>query len=448
MNDAVRRRRLWTAFALTFFAEQVLLWWLHWGHGAKPLFGDEVLYYERALGIAGLGPMPPKIWLWPPLQQGFIGIVFRLSDASLLAVQLIQHAMLIGCAALLRGVWLRCDGRVRTANLAAALFLLNPSTPAYAFYLWPEVLHLLLLIGALWLLVALPWKKLAATMAGAAIGLALLAKSLLAGFWPVYALLLWRRDRWHAAIFPAGLLALGCVAVTAPVVYYGWRETGTPLIADSSGFNLVGGLTDRWRSDYIADSVAPLLGEYVSLPGTPQQRNAAMLERAEAIVERQGFGTTLIAQLSRQYFRLFSAKTPLLSQLPGPACAGFAGVYRGVGTALVDATIVLAGFWHALTLAGAAFGLAFWRRWREPLFWWIALFASYQFALFLGLHVKARFLLPLLPFLCGFAANGLVDLRIGIFTALPRWRFAFGIAVALGLLILAFGGPLLDRSCA
>jgi len=445
VTDAVRRRRLGTAFALIFLAEQALLWWLYWGHGAKPLFGDEVLYYERALGVAGIGPMPPKIWLWPPLQHWFIALIIRAGSGSLLAVQLIQQVMLLGCAALLRALWRCCDGRVRAANMAAALFLLNPSTQAYAFYLWPEPLHLLLLLGALWLLTLSP-RRLAAAAAGAAIGVAVLAKSLLAGFWPAFALL-FGRERWRTVFASALMFVLGLGAVTLPVLWYGWCETDAPLIADSSGFNLLGGLTDRWRSDYIADSVAPLYGEYLALPGTPQQRNAAMLARAEAIVEHQGFGATLADQLGRQYFRLFSAKTPLLSQLPGPTCAGYTNVYPGVSETTADATIMLADFWHLLTLAGAAFGLAFWRRWREPLVWWIVLFAGYQFALFLGLHVKARFLLPLLPFLAGFAASAIADVRDGIAVALPRWRWMSGAVTALGLLVLAFGGPLLDRSC-
>lgn len=446
MGAATRRRWLWVVFTLIFLAEQTLLWWLYWGHGAKPLFGDEALYHERALGVAGLASVPPKVWLWPPLQHWFIAVVLRVSGGSLLAIQLIQHAMLLGCAVLLRVLWRHCDGRVRAANLATALFLLNPSTQAYAFYLWPEILHLLLLLGALWLLVAVPWRRLAAAAAGAAVGVALLAKSLLAGFWPAFVLLFWREQR-RAAVVPALLFVLGLGVVTAPMLGYGWRETGAPLIADSAGFNLLGGLTDRWRSDYIADSVAPLYGDYLALPGTPQQRNAVMLARAEAVVETRGLGTTLSDQLGRQYFRLFSAKTPLLSQLPGPACAGYVGIYRGVSETLANTTIILADVWHALTLAGAAFGLAFWRRWRDPLIWWMALFVGYQVALFLGLHVKARFLLPLLPFFAGFAASAIVDLRAGIAATLPRWRWMLAAAMALGLLVLAFGGPLLDHSC-
>src|SRR6185312_9768587 len=105
--------------------------------------------------------------------------------------------------------------------------------------------------------------------------------------------------------------------------------------------------------------------------------------------------------LGRQYFRLFSAKTPLLSQLPGAACAGHLSAYRTPAW-LTRTLTVASDLAHALILAAAAFGLARWRRrggrGAQALWLVLVLFAAYQFALFAFIHVKARFLLPLLPF--------------------------------------------------
>lgn len=480
------RRRAWLAFLLLYAALQAVLWWLYWWPAPKTLAGDEVLYFARALGVAGLGPMPEKVWLWPPLQHWFMAALFRVFGPQLVAVQIAQNLLLLGAAFFLRGLWRRIDGRVRAGNLAAAIFLLNPSVLACAWWLWPEALHLFLLLGALWLLACAPWRRVAVALAGVAVGLAILAKSLLAPFWPAFALLWWNTKRGHDGEAPrarAGAFAqarawlreggagawqrsavfvFALTLVTAPMLYYGWRSTGAPLIADSSGFNLEGGLKDRWRSDYIDDAVAPLFGHYLALPGTPQQRNATMLEESAQIVREQGVLATLGEQLGKQYFRLFSAKTLLVSQLPGRACKGRMGAYHLDSAMLVQLLSLLAIGWHVHVLLYGALGLAAWRRWRQPLLWWIGLFVAYQLALFLGLHVKARFLLPMLPFLGGFAASAMLSLpRMHAALAQAthadedaqaplvwtRTRLVVGALLTALLCFLAIGGPWLDHGC-
>ena len=143
MPPAARRRAWWFAFLALYTLEQALLWWLYWGHGAKTLAGDEVIYSGWARDAPELAPFAQS-YLWPPLQAWFL----RALDTNVVAVQLVQTALLLGCAGLLRALWLACDGRRRAANLAAALFVLNPSTAAYAQWLWPEVVHLFLMLAA------------------------------------------------------------------------------------------------------------------------------------------------------------------------------------------------------------------------------------------------------------------------------------------------------------
>ncbi|MCP6640592.1 hypothetical protein NL504_29160, partial [Klebsiella pneumoniae] len=74
----------------------------------------------------------------------------------------------------------------------------------------------------------------------------------------------------------------------------------------------------------------------------------------------------------RQYFRLFNAKTLLVSQLPGPACEGYLATYAASqwSTPLEWITRAL----HGLLLALAALGIATWRRWRRPVLIVIVLF--------------------------------------------------------------------------
>jgi hypothetical protein len=440
------RRLLLSGFVVLFLLQQVALFWLYWS-GGKTLLGDELSYLAWARGFAGLAPMPPDTGWWPPLQAWLLGGLLRLFGENLLVLQLLQTACMIAAAALLRAIWRDCDGRVRAANIASALFLLNPSTMAYAHWLWPEPLHLLLLLAAL-RLAQRQGRALRQFGAGLALGGALLAKSLLSLFWPLIVLLYWPRLRWRAVL----ALLLGVALVTAVPLWQGWHLTGKPMIADSSAFNLVGGLTDRLRSDNIDDSVATLAAEYFLAAPTPAARNAVFMARAAAIVREQGVMATLGQQLGKQYFRLFSNKTLLLSQLPGRACAGYVGAYQVAHDWRVELIAISADALHLITLAGFAAGLAFWRRWREPLVWWSGLFFAYQLGLYLLLHVKARFLLPMLPFLCAFAGSALASLARPQQDAAVQWRgglrAALAALLAALLLGLALAGPWLDKTCA
>ncbi|UXI67959.1 glycosyltransferase family 39 protein [Tahibacter amnicola] len=446
---AARRWQL-ALFVSAYLGLQALLFGLYWGDTPKTLVGDEVSYLAWARGVAGEGPMPAPTGWWPPLQAWLLAGSLRVFGDTLLPIQLLQSVLLLLCAALLRDLWRGCDGRVRAANAAAALFLLNPSTLGYAHWLWPEVPHLFALLLAVWLAARHSGGWAGAAVAGAAAGVAMLAKSLLSAFWPTLALLAARTRR---SVLAGLACVAGVLAVTAVPLWQGWQLTGKPLIADSSAFNRVGGLTDRWRSDYVGDSVPLLAGEYFAIDGV-RERNAAFARRAEDLIHRQGLVATLSDQLGRQYFRLFNAKTLLVSQLPGPACAGFMGAYHEVGAARVTAVKILAYTSHALMLAAFALGLAVWRRWREPLVWWTALFFAYQLALYLLLHVKARFLLPMVPFMCAFGGSFLAGIGRGDNAICPpgwahqRLRVVIGLVLGLILLGLAFLGPLLDRSCA
>lgn len=456
---AQRRRALAALFIVLFAVTQALLWYAYYGHGAKALIGDEQVYQDTALAILAGGAWMPGT-IWPPLQPLLMAAVYALFGSHVLAVQVLQTILFVACAALLRDLWRQLGGSVAAANIAAALFLLNPAIAAYAQWLWPEIPHLFLLLAAFCLLVRAA-SPLRAFAGGASIGLAMLAKSLLSAFWPAFLILFLRRERPFLHLRPAVLYVLGLALLTAPALLHGWREYGRPMIADSSVYNLWVGLGDRWRSDYVADMGGATLPAFLASGATPRERNAAYLGKVRALVAERGVGTVLADQIGRQYFRLFSAKTPLVSQLPGPACAGHLSVYRsppwltGALTGLNDAL-------HALLLAAAAFGMVCWR-WRpDRRFALVALFFAYQLGLFLLLHVKARFLLPMIPFLCGFAGSFLAAGRAALFSprplpavpapasalALTVPRLALGAVLAALLLFLAFAGPALDRLCA
>ena len=444
--ESVARRRRWLLASLLLFAAgQAALWYAYYGRAAKTLIGDEQAYQATALAILDGGPWMPST-IWPPLQPLWIAALYALFGAHVLVVQLAQTALFVGCAVLLRDLWRRLGGSVAAANTAAALWLLNPATAAYAHWLWPEIPHLFLLLAALCLLL-----RRRAFAGGVCVGLAILAKSLLSPFWPAFALALAWREPLRTGALRAAAFALGLGLVAAPALWHGWREHGRPMIADSSIYNLWVGLTDRWRSDYVGDMGGVTLPAFLASAPTPSQRNALYLDKIEALVAERGVARVAVDQLGRQYFRLFSAKTPLVSQLPGRACAGHLSTYD-VAPPLARALTFASDAFHALVLAAAAFGIAGWRRRPDRGLLLIAAFGAYQFALFGLLHAKARFLLPLLPFLCGFAASFLCARRDRVdgssaIASTPA-RLAAGAALAALLLFLAFAGPWLDGLCA
>lgn len=441
-------------------AVQVVLLWIYHVPEPKQLLGDEVRYAGRAEAILGGGPWHVD-FLWPPGQPVFLAAVVRLFGVHRLGVQVVQLALLVACALMLRGLWRRAGGSPAAATLAACLFLAHPSIQAYAHYLWPEVPHLFLTLLSLWLPVRFAGRVGAAAGAGAALGLALLFKSLWTAAWPLWMLLLILpqrlpeeatriRLRWR----PVGqalafVVALGLV--TAPAWWHGLKQTGRPMIADSSMLNLWIGLHDEARSDYSGDRGAVELEEYLESGETLAERRAVYRQKIRHRVAERGLLRTLLDQLGTQYHRLFSAKTLLVSQLPGPRCRGHVPRYRDPPGLWVALLVLGSHALHVVTLLGFALGLAGWRRWRIPLLWLLLALVGYQLALFLGLHVKTRYVLPLWPVLCGFAGSALVKL-VGVEPAgelrFTRRRVGLGIALGILLLWLAFSGPYLDGNCA
>lgn len=467
---AARRRRAWTVlFIALFAASQALLWSAYYSGGGKLLIGDEAGYHATALAILGGGAWMPST-IWPPLQPLLLAAIYAVAGVHVLAVQIVQSVLFVGCGWLLRDLWRRVGGSVAAANTAAALFLLNPATAAYAHWLWPEIPHLFLLLATLCLL-ARPLARGAALAAGACVGLALLAKSLLSGFWPFFLLAFARRERPWLRMGTAAAFLVALALVTAPALLHGWRSNGRPMIADSSVYNLWIGLTDQWRSDYVADMGGATLPAFLASAPTPQQRNALYLDKVRALLAERGLVAILGAQLQRQYFRLFSAKTPLLSQLPGPACSGHLSVYHSAPW-LTRTLAWSNNLFHALILLAAAFGITCWRWRAQRTMLLIVLLCGYQLALLLLIHVKARFLLPMLPFLCGFGGSFVAALRARWRASLPAddsmtgamtrtmpaasvdallmtpQRLALGALLAALLLFLAFAGPALDHLCA
>jgi 4-amino-4-deoxy-L-arabinose transferase-like glycosyltransferase len=443
--------------AVAFAVLAAALLALYWLPEAKLLAGDERAFYQpAALALLAGGDWFDRQMLWPPLQVLFLAALFALPGPDILAVQLVQLALLAGAGWLLRGLWLALTGDRVAAGWAGVLLAVNPLTIAFATYLWPEIVHLFLSLALARLLLAArraPTRGRSvalAAAAGVAAGLCLLSKSLLTAFWPLLVLALVLRTPWPAAALRAAAFMAAMLLVTAPALLRGAEQTGRAQIADSSWFNLWTGLADRYRSDLVDDQTGPRLAAYLASAPDHAGRVAFARAQAQALVESQGLAATVGKQLGTQYFRLFDARNFLVAQLPGPACRGYNSHYTLPPSALSRAIDYGARAWHLALLVLFALGLAAWRDWRAPWLWLTAAFVGYQLALFLGLHVKSRFLLPMLPVICMFAGHLLAQLpQSGLASSpLPPWRRALGLALAAILVVLALAGPVLDQACA
>ena len=451
MNGARLRWLVHAVGASAALLVQAMLWSASYAFAARRPIGDEWRYLHEALAVWH-GHPPPADFIWPPLQKWVLAPLLGPLDGGLWLAQLAQTVLLVLCALLLRQIWRQLDPRPLAADIAAWLMLASPALMAYGFFLWPEPLHLFLLLAAVWLLACHGRSLVAAALAGAAVGMALLSKSLLSGFWPllVLPLLGWplARSQWRSI----AAFAILVLAVTGPFLWRGWQATGRPLVADSAVYNLYVGINDGWRSDYIHDHGGQYMHQYLDAGSTPRQRNRAFGQRISEEIESRGLATILGERLSVQYFRLFNAKRTVLSQLPGAACAGYLGAYT-VPAHWITGIQLVTRAQYLLLLVFAAFGLVLWSR-NSTVFWLLMLFFAYQLTLFLGLHVKARFLVPMLPFLSGFAASALLSILPASATGVPsplssnRMRLAMATALSALLLLLACAGPWLDASCA
>ncbi|HXT22775.1 MAG TPA: glycosyltransferase family 39 protein [Thermoanaerobaculia bacterium] len=439
--------RFWAGVGLAAVLLQAALLWIEWRPTPRPLWGDEATYW-RAAGEVRAGGESDLQMIWPPLYPRFVAASMPLSGGSRLAAQLVQVALLFASAWLLRGLGrallpgAELSRGIHAADVAAALLLLDPQVACFGAFLWPELLHLALFLFAWWALVTRgerwPWL----VAAGVALGLALLAKSLLVAFVPVLLapLLLLSGPSPRRLLRPAVVLAAMAVTLL-PVVLHNRQRYGVAGVADSSTFNAWVGLNERSRRNFVDEIVGDELTVYLNSAPDPAGRAAIARGKIEALVAERGVLPLLRAQLSRQYFRLFDRDSFLADQLPGGAIAERGDGYGYVAPPHWLAAALRGWGWtiYGVVLVGAALGVATVpagnRRWLVV----ALLFVAYNLALFLVLHVKTRYrvqLMPVLDLFAGATAVWLVTRR----PRRPALVWAAGGALAALALFLAFGG--------
>jgi hypothetical protein len=408
----------------------------------RALWGDEVMYADLARRLAA-GEEARIEPLWPPAYPRFLAGLLVLGGGSFLVARCAQVALLAISAVLLRDLGERLTGSATAAGLAAALLVLDPQVGGFAHFLWPEVLHVFLLLCALWILATRTDRPAWLAVAGVVLGLALLTKSLLGPFLPVLVLPLLLGSGLRGAARVA-LVAAGVAATLTPTLV-GNARRDAPLLADSSRFNLWVGLNDRSRKDLVDEVVGREYQHYLRSGETAAARTEVLDAKIRGLVRDRGWPALLWAQIRRQYFRLLDKDSFVTDQLPGGAIARQGFGYRDPPPALAAALRGWSYALYAAVLLAAALGLAA----APPRTWWhrvLLAFLAYNAAVFLFLHVKSRYRIAFLPVLYlqagAFAAWWPERRRPGVMPSRAAWTAA-ATAAALAL-FLAFGGPWLE----
>jgi 4-amino-4-deoxy-L-arabinose transferase-like glycosyltransferase len=420
---------------------QALLFAIEAWPAPRALWGDEIMYADLARRLAA-GQDARIEPLWPPAYPRFLAGLLALGGGSLLLARSFQAALLGASALLLRDIGLRLTGSRLGAGVAAALLVLDPQVAAFAHFLWPEILHVFLFLSAVWILMVRADKPPWLVLAGVALGLALLTKSLLGPFLPLLVL---------PMVWGAGLRGLARVAVVAAALLATLAPTlvanarrGDPLLADSSRFNLWVGLNDRSRKDLVDEIVGHEYQVYLRSAETAAERAQVLEQKIKDLVRERGVLALLGAQVGRQPFRLLDKDSFLTDQLPGGAIARLGYGYRDPPRPAADLLRAWSYVLHAAVLVAACLGLAVHPPRGRPWPRVLLAFVAYNAAVFLLLHVKSRYRVAFLPVLYlqagAFAAWWASRTTPAEAPSRAAWAAA-GAAAALAL-FLAFGAPL------
>lgn len=407
----------------------------------RGLVGDENNYLIAAQAIeAGEQVEDP---LRPPLYPKLLALL-EVSETQRTVVILAQIALLFLTAFILRDLATRFFHSRRAGDLAAVVTLLYPTLIAYSHFLWPEIVHIALWLGSLWVLSTRKRTPGWLVLAGAFLAVACLTRYLLLPFIPVVLAVVWLDSDSHRIRRIAWML-LPLLVLLLPGMIVDLADDGRLRSGSSARFNLWVGLKDTSRSSFERPLVYRQYRRYMKSGDTAAERDEVLHQKISALVAERGVAATTRGQLEKQYFRLFEARNEFTEQLPGGALAILGRGYQGMPSGLSSFLRGLDYAVYTLILIAAAWGLATVPVGRSRWLTLILLFLLFNLLLFFGVHAKARYRMQMMPFLILFAAYG-IDHWIGLARRAmsspqpTRGRVLAAVAAASLLLFLAFGG--------
>jgi len=387
---------------------------------------------------------------WPPLYYQLVAGVFSMGGGTL-ALQLVQLAMLGGIAVLMVDITTRVSTSRVAGLIAGWLTLSYPPLAAFAHYFWPELLHLLLFLAALWLLLVhskqLGWLALV----GILLGFAVATKYILVPFLPFLLVPVLRdREPLRSRLLRLGVIVVASVTtlvITAPSDQEPLlvRATASPL------FNLWIGLNDTANRDYKDPVAGREWAAYRRSAASYAERNRVLSDKIARFFAEHAWPQILWHQLSRQYFRLFDKDSCLSNQLPRGLLFQRQWGYVGASSTLSELVRWTSYLLYSFLLVSTALGCAIVPLRGQPWLKVLLAFVAYNLLLFLFLHVKARYRIQLLPVLVLYSscATTWACHRLGLVRQVPCWwrerlRGTNLLLVSLGaatLLLLAWAGP-------
>ncbi len=402
----ISRFRFAALLGIAALALQGLLLWAYYAPGPKHLMGDEIMYRRVAGELVHGGPGQMES-LWPPLYPRFLAGVLAASGDSVPVLQIVQFLLLVLTAVLLGDIAVRIVGVPPPGlrGLAIAIPLLDPTTAAFAHYLWPEILHLSLLTIALWIAMARPERLGWLLVLGLVLGLALLTKSLLGPFLPFLLAPLAVAGPLHRGVLRLAAVIVTLGATVAPVVLANGRESGAYVIPGSARFNAWVGLRDNSRRQFVGEVVGDELAEWQRSAPDALTRDRILEKKIRAFVSRYGVLGIAGRQLSKQYFRLFDRESFLTDQLPGPLAKRLGGsAYRTKEGRLSVSIRALSQVSYVLSLVLLAAGLVLLSTRGRP--WLLVLlgFFLYNIGVFFFAHAMTRYRIALVPVFSVYAA--------------------------------------------
>ena len=387
---------------------ECLLFYFYYFPEAKVLMGDEPRYMQTGLSIAN-GADWHSNPLWPPMQPVLISLFARIFEQPLLPIQIFQYLMLLAAGFIVRDITWRETTHHNAAQWSLAIMLWYPSWLAYSQFLWPEVVHVLLFVVVLWIINYRNHSQVWMILSGILLGLAIVFKSLIILFVPVLFMPLFRGFKkpdfvYFYAVKRLFLCVIFAVLVIAPASFKAHKMTGGWMVSNSSMFNLWYGLKDNKRQHFIDDKGGGLYHQYMRSGEDFKQRNDWVKQQSLDLIKDQGVVKTLVNQLSKQYFRLFDHQTFFSQQFTGQKSQGYKSSYhRHKNDILVKLVVTYDHFFYAVIVVTTLLGLIIGTR-QSLMSKQLALFTLYTLGLFLLLHAKPRFRIPLLPAMAFFSA--------------------------------------------
>ena len=375
---------------------EIILLYLYYFPGSKLLLGDEKRYLDIGLSIAAGGDWHSHPF-WPPMQSILIALFSRLFTDPILPLQIFQYGLLLISGFIVRDIVYKETKSRNASQIALAVMILYPSWLAYSQYLWPEVVHVALFTGIIWINnyknESYKWM----VLSGLLLGLAILFKSLLILFVPfLFYTALMKNGNWKKG-FPKVVLSLLIAIVTiTPASIKSHKMSGSWMVANSSMFNLNLGLKDDKRQHFSHKMAGDYFIEYNKSADTFKKRNQIVKQKALDKIQQQGYITTFINQISKQYFRLFDYQTFFSQQFQGDT-NNFVNKYQHRHDSPAAIVLLLYNnvFYFLIVLA-MLLGLLVSIK-KSLVAQQLALFLLYILGLFLLLHAIPRFRIPMMP---------------------------------------------------